>query len=426
MGTFFGERRIDMLYKLDRRKDGLDILDPMGQKDILVGIPSYKNQSTIGHVVQMVARGLKNFFSGQRSVIMNSDGCSADDTRKNFQEVEMTSSIDRISSIYTGISGKGSAFRNIFEVAKKLNVKAVLVVDSDLRSITPNWVKLLLEPVIRDEMDYVTPLYIRHKYDGTITNNIVYPLTRALYGYDIRQPIGGDFGFSGKLLDAYLGDDVWETYVAKYGIDIWMTTTAIVKGYRMGQAALGAKIHDAKDPAIFLAPMFRQVVGTCFTFAGKNVNKWKKVNTVNPVPLSGEPRKMEPDPVMANFDALIKKFTDGWNKFTPQWQKYLSEENFQLLNFVNDGVKGRAFDIQDEKWAHIIYDFMIAYNKYPGEEEILLDSLTPLYFLKVADFMNKADKLTSQKAEERIIAQADSFINEKKYLMKNWSRELVG
>ena len=42
----------------------------------------------------------------------------------------------------------------------------------------------------------MAPLYARYKYDGTITNTVTYPLTRALYGHRIRQPIGGDFGVS--------------------------------------------------------------------------------------------------------------------------------------------------------------------------------------------------------------------------------------
>jgi hypothetical protein len=90
--------------------------------------------------------------------------------------------------------------------------------DTDLRSITPEWIELLIKPVLEEDYDYVSPYYMRHKYDGTITNTIVYPLTRALYGKRIRQPIGGDFGFSGRLASFYLDKDVWESDVARFGI----------------------------------------------------------------------------------------------------------------------------------------------------------------------------------------------------------------
>ncbi len=136
--------------------------------------------------------------------------------------------------------------------------------DADLRSITPEWIELLIKPVLEEGYDYVAPYYMRHKYDGTITNTIVYPLTRALYGKRIRQPIGGDFGFSGRLASFYLDKDVWESDVARFGIDIWMTTTAVANGFKICQAFLGAKIHDAKDPGADLSAMLHQVVGSVF------------------------------------------------------------------------------------------------------------------------------------------------------------------
>ena len=116
---------------------------------------------------------------------------------------DQQSQLQKIITPYHGIPGKGSAFRTIFEIARRLNAKACAVVDSDLRSITPEWIELLLRPILDDHYDYVAPYYLRHKYDGTITNSIVYPLTRTLYGQRIRQPIWNHFKMQkeiGKLL----------------------------------------------------------------------------------------------------------------------------------------------------------------------------------------------------------------------------------
>nr|HID13204.1 glycosyltransferase [Anaerolineae bacterium] len=236
-------------------------LAEIGQADILVGIPSYNNASTIGHVVRMAAEGMVKYFPDMKPVLINSDGGSPDGTRQVVLDTPVPQGVEVIATEYRGISGKGSAFRAIFEAAKALGAKVCVVVDSDLRSIIPEWIELLAGPIVKEGYGYVTPFYIRHKYDGTITNNICYPMTRMLYGLDIRQPIGGDFGFSAELLDHYLGQDVWESDVARFGIDIWMTTTAINAGVRVCQAHLGVKVHDAKDPAQALGPMFRQVVG---------------------------------------------------------------------------------------------------------------------------------------------------------------------
>ncbi len=56
------------------------------------------------------------------------------------------------------------------------------------------------------EYTHIAPYYHRHKYDGTITNGIIYPMTRTLYGKSVRQPIGGEFGFSGRLAARVSGE----------------------------------------------------------------------------------------------------------------------------------------------------------------------------------------------------------------------------
>ena len=161
--------------------------------DIVIGIPSYNNVRTIGHVVRAAQAGLAKYFpqftGGDRQLRRRIDGrhreavlsTQLDDARLLMLSTPMLP-VHRLSFPYHGIPGKGSAFRMIFQIAQRLGAKACAVVDSDLRSITPEWIDLLLRPVLYAGYDFVAPYYHRHKYDGTITNSIVYPLTRALYG----------------------------------------------------------------------------------------------------------------------------------------------------------------------------------------------------------------------------------------------------
>ncbi|MDO8636940.1 MAG: glycosyltransferase, partial [Dehalococcoidia bacterium] len=213
-------------------------IEEIESADILIGIPCYNNELTIAHVIQMVSHGLAKHYNEQRSVIFIADGGSTDDTREAAREFEIKPWQEKIVSIYRGSAGKGTALRSIFEAAKRLSVQACAVVDSDLRSITSDWVQYLLDPVISKKYQFVAPVYLRHKYDGTITNNIVYNLTRALYGKRIRQPIGGDFALSRDVARFYSDQDVWGTDVARYGIDIWMTTNAITQGFSICQSNL--------------------------------------------------------------------------------------------------------------------------------------------------------------------------------------------
>src|SRR4029450_541089 len=100
---------------------------------------------------------------------------------------------------------------------------------------------------------------------------------------------GGDFGFSGRLAGHFLTKPVWESNVARFGIDIWMTTTALADGFGVCQAFLGAKIHDAKDPGADLAGMLVQVVSSVFDLMYTYRQKWAKGQGDGAVPLSRSP-----------------------------------------------------------------------------------------------------------------------------------------
>src|SRR5438094_1023189 len=317
-----------------------DALRMQERADIVVGIPSFRNAATIGHVTEAASEGLRRNFPEMRAVIVNADGGSEDGTPDRVRA--SADGVPTITGRYQGKSGKGSAFRAIFEAVTLLDAKACAVVDSDLRSITPEWIARLIGPIVRGEADYVTPLYARHKHDGTITNTIAYPLTRALYGARVGQAIGGEFGFSADLARVYLAEPVWESDVAKFGIDIFMTTTALARGVRVTQAFLGAKIHDPKDPGADLGPMFTQVVGTLLMLARQNVDVWRPVTGSHDVPVIGEIAPVEPEPVNASVRVLVEKFRAGAADQDQAWAEILSADTRDVARKAAKHAHARA------------------------------------------------------------------------------------
>jgi glucosylglycerate synthase len=412
-------------------KEVEDRIRAIKKADILIGIPSYNNARTIGHVVKAVQAGLAKYFQGRKSVLVNSDGGSTDGTLEvvqgaaieDFQSILVTErdqSFFKIAAPYRGIPGKGSAFRSIFEIARALDVKACAVVDSDLRSITPEWIELLLKPVVEGGFDYVAPLYQRHKYDGTITNSIVYPLTRALYGKRVRQPIGGDFGFSGKLAKFYLTKEVWETDVARFGIDIWMTTTAITNGFNMCQSYLGAKIHDPKDPGADLSAMLFQVLSTTFDLMETYHDVWSSVGGSGPVPTFGFVYDVGLEPVHVNLDRMIDQFRLGVKELTPLWQAVLSREVLKTLRKASLNKNGE-FHIPEETWVEIVYSFAVASHKHVINREHLLRSLTPLYLGRTASFVIDTWEASAPAVEEKIETLCQLFEEKKSFLLQRWA-----
>ncbi|MCC7498086.1 MAG: cell wall biosynthesis glycosyltransferase [Bryobacterales bacterium] len=410
-------------------------LDAIQRADIVIGIPSYNNVRTIGHVVRAAQAGLVKYFPEFSAVIVNSDGGSTDGTRDevlsasvDFSRLLMVSTtltgIHRLSFPYHGIPGKGSAFRMVFDMARRLGAKACAVVDSDLRSITPEWIDLLVRPVIHAGYDFVAPYYHRHKYDGTITNSIVYPLTRSLYGRRIRQPIGGDFGLSARLFERYLSRRDWESDVARYGIDIWMTTIAVAEDFRTCQSFLGAKLHDAKDPGADLSAMLQQVVGSVFALMDEYQTAWSLVEASQPVDLYGFPYDVGLDPIEVNLNRMIRAFATGCRELGEIWSLALDGSTLRRLRgLTGNGVCQEKFHLDDELWVEIIYDFGCAYQRSRMNRGHLLRSLTPLYLARVASFVVETREMFAADVENRIENLCLTFETLKPYLKERWHTE---
>jgi len=408
-----------MEYSTALRPATIKRLEDTRKADILVGIPCYNNEDTINHVVDMVSRGLDAHYRDARAVIFISDGGSTDDTRDIARTTELKPWQERIIQIYRGISGKGSAFRAIFEAAVMLKVRACMVVDSDLRSISPDWVKLLLDPVMGGDFEFVAPVYTRHKYDGTITNNIVYNLTRAVYGKRIRQPIGGDFTFSPELAAFYLDKPVWQTDIAKFGIDIWMTINAIARNVSICQSNLGVKIHDAKDPAASLGPMFVQVIGTLFNLMEHYEPYWKNISGSKAVPLFGDPGREEPEHVDVNLERLVSEYKTGFNQFKSLYKNIFSGEVYRELERYT-AMEVKSFQFQIEIWVKAIYELAATYHQWKMNRVRLINLMVPLYYGRVASFVNGTRDMNSFEAEGLVETQAEAFENNKDYLIARW------
>ncbi|MFH2074597.1 MAG: glycosyltransferase [Pseudomonadota bacterium] len=398
-------------------------IEMLGYTDIVIGIPSYYSGESITHVIKTIINGIEQYYPHLKALIVISDGGSTDDTRDLARMVDPKSyNIESIVTIYRGLPGKGTGLRAVFEVASFLKARAVAVFDSDLLSITPEWVRNVLEPVLHG-YDYVAPNYNRYKLDGTITNTLAYNLTRALYGQQIRQPIGGDFGISPALVKHYLDQDVWDSDVAKFGIDIWMTISAIVGGFRLCQAKLGVKLHDRKDPASDLGPMLRQVVGTTFQLMDRYEDYWLTIRGSVEVPTLGEFVDQKVDPFDINQSNLIQYFKVGMSNFGSVWKNIIEEQDFKIVHDLARIKNGEQFSMPIDTWVRIVYRYAGAFHATPRQRFKVLDTLTPLYYGRVGSLVNELKDKTQQEAELHFEEQALAFEEMKDYLIEIWKRK---
>ncbi len=390
----------------------MEVFNPQRIKkaDLIVGIPSYNEARTIGFVTEQAAKGLKEYFPKLKSVIVNVDNNSPDRTREAF-----LSSKSEIPLIYIttpgDTKGKGYNFYNLFSLFQELKAKTGIVVDADLRSITPDWIKKLAGPVF-SSYSYVSPFYARRKDDAYLTNQIVYPLVYGLLGIDIRQPIGGDFAFSNKLVDIWLSQE-WHQSTYQFGIDIFMSLNAIFSGLKICQVNLGKKVHKSSVPN--LGPMFIQVIETLFEIIQDNLGEIKKVKGIKKIPLlDGENISKIPNtvPDYKNFERLFEEEFD----LNQDWfEECLSKPVYNQIKEIEQ--KGET-NIDLELWTRIIYDFLYCFDKNKKSE--IIEALRCLYFGRVATYFKRIADFTPVQSEAEVLKQAKCFFQNRDYYLRKY------
>ena len=381
--------------------------------DLAVGIPSYNEAENIEFVVRQVAAGLERYFPHLNTVIINVDNCSQDGTKEAF----IAANSGPIPKVYlstpAGVKGKGNNFRNLFNYLLPHHPKAVVVVDADLRSIQPEWVRYLGRTVLKG-FDFVTPLYSRNEYDGTITNQLCYPLLYSVLGRDIRQPIGGDFAFSGRMLEHWMRQD-WDENVLQYGVDIYMTSEAVLSGFSVAQVTLGAKIHKPSAPK--LGKMFTQVVDTLFRQL--SVSSWKRhmQRPQAPPVIAYDKRLVEaPQSLSIDYKALKQKALEAFAEHQVLVCEILPEE---LASGIKAMFQRKTLRVSAAAWAEIVYLFLAAYAAQPDRDQQLriVEALKPLYFSRTVSFIWETLELDHVDSEKKLLQQAQTFWQHRSILL---------
>ena len=383
------------------------------RSDIAVIIPSYYPGKTIKHVIETVDRGLRRYFPKKNGLIIiidSSDKKTQKDIRKYCQRV----STKTIIKFHKKRVTKGEAIFAGLEIALGDRPDVVVMFDSDLKSIEPDWVKKFALPIMKKEAAFIGPNYVRDKYDSLITNHIVYPLVRSFFGADLRQPIGGDFAFSGDLAGFYMNKECFSSEVEKYGIDVWLSITAIVNNYKVGQVSLGVKDHgvtikNPKLPEKSLGIMFREVVTTLFSLLAHYQKKWKGgpssevINFYKPIIAT-------PKPVIADFANLWGAFKRLYPKHRSLCQKVLSASNFKKIDAAFS-MKKPNVSISALDWSDFIFDYFkkFAVTRGKNKKLKLVNSLVAVYFARIACFVEETKDLTNSEVEKKIQAGIEAF-----------------
>ena len=413
--------------------DFLRQLINVGEVDILVGLPTHNNAKTIGPVVNTIRTGILRDFPRERAVIINADGGSRDGTPElvtgiSIDDVRPVSNIyalrtmHSITTKYASTPQSGVALRTILAAADLLRAKACIVMSPESENIQPEWISNLLRPVYRDGFDLVSPTYRRHKFDGLLMTNLLYPMVRALYGVRIRETYMPEFGFSGRLGSQFLAHNGWNDGTSGTGVELRFTLAAITGRYRICQSFLGEK-DPVERRGADLVPALRETVGALFSSLESDFPVWSAVTGSQEVPTTQSDQEMLLDPLRINRKRLREMFSTGVAELQSVFQSILSPSTLaELLRIA--GMDDEGFHYPAELWVKTVYEFAASYQKSVIARDHIIQALAPLFRGRVLTFLIENRNGSAHDVANNIEGLCLEFERLKPYLLEMWkSRE---
>jgi glucosylglycerate synthase len=413
--------------------DFLRQLINVGEVDILVGLPTHNNAKTVGSIVQTIQSGILRGFPRERAVIINADGGSRDGTPELVTGVSIDDvrpannlqalrTLHSISTKYATSPANGMALRTILAAAELLRAKACVVLSPESANIDPEWLSKLLRPIYKDGFDLVTPTYRRHKFEGLLITNLIYPMTRALYGLRIREAYSPEFAFSGRLGCQFLEQNDWTDGSDEAGVELRFTLAAITGHCRICQCFLGQKDAVERRGAD-LVPALRQTVGALFSALQPDFSVWSVVAGSVAVPTTGADQEVLLEPLRVNRKRLLEMFSSGVAELESVFHSILSPGTLTELQRIAR-LGEDEFRYSAELWVRTVYEFAASYQRSVISRDHIIQALAPLFRGRVLTFLLENRDASASDIENNIEGLCLEFERLKPYLLELWkSRE---
>ncbi len=319
-----------------------------------------------------------------------------------------------------------AALQSVLSAGGTLGAQACCVVASDLHTVTPRWISRLVEPVLQDGIDLVMPCYARHKFEGLLNSGIISPLSQALYGKRIQNPMGPDFGCSKRVINrmsslnsaAAAEKAPAATAESQAPLLARLAPEAIGAGYQLCQAHVGARVYPPID-WMNLSGVVAQVLGPIFADMDRNAALWQRTRGSMAIPRRGEAAPISDETGVIDVQRMIESFQLGAKNLFEIWGLVLPPAS-QLEVRKLARLAPSDFRMSDDLWARIVYDFALGYRFRTINRDHLLGALTPLYLGWVASYALELESRGPIEVEQRLEKLATAYEAAKPYLLSRW------
>jgi hypothetical protein len=310
--------------------------------------------------------------------------------------------------------------RDIVAAADLLRARACAVISPATPNLTPSWVANLLRPVYREGLDFVAPLYERSRFQGLLARDLLYPMSRAIFGNKIRELYSDEWGFSGRLASQCLEQDVWHEEAIRARPEAWMAIKATGAGLKCGQYFLGPKTASAGASGPDIVEAIRQTLGNFFWCMETNQASWIDRSNSQPIVTFGPDHELSSDGIPPSQEKTFDLFRSGVNELEPILASILAKDTHAQIKAIS--LTDRAkFQFAGELWVKTLYEFAASYHHAVLNRDHLVQALVPLYRGRLYSFLQEHANSSPEEMEARSEILCQEFERQKPYLLERWT-----
>ena len=317
------------------------------------------------------------------------------------------------------VDNMANAYQSVLAAGDKLGVRAVCVLGSDLQTVTSQWISRLVQPVLQLGFDLATPCYAHGRFEGLLNNCLISPLTRALYGTRIQNPMGPDLSISRRLFQRIIGPEQAAKIAANRTHALAsIASTAVCSSFKICQAHVGVRIYPPIDWTN-LSSLLVQVLGPVFLDLERNAACWQRPRESVSPPSFGERIALSEDQGSVDVGRMLELFRLGARDLLEVWRLVLPPAALFELRKLSS-LPQEQFRVPDELWARVVYDFALGHRLRTINRDHLLRAMTPLYLGWVTSYALEMQNATVRAAEQRLERLCQAFETTKPYLVSRW------
>jgi hypothetical protein len=396
-----------------------------GPADLLIGLATAGPIPALPAVAAAVRAGLDAHFAGQSAAVVHVDQAPSEASTAAVAAALGDLRLLPVTSSGAGHGGEdgldwAGAVRSVLTVGRLLQARAIVMLNADLGSMTPEWLRGLAAPVLKEDYGLVLPLYRRYRYDGTLTQALVVPLIRSLFGRQLAHPIAEEFACSRAAAGVFLEQPIWETDLGRSGLEFWLPAATIERGLTVSQAVLGPRtVAPSAQPPAPLGRTVGRVAGALFELAERSEDFWLDIRGSEPVVSFGVPPEPLPGGPAVDPERMQIGFVQGVRDLLPVWERILAPENLGEVLELSDRPLDR-FRFSDRLWTRVVYDFLLAYRARVVYRSHAAQSLAPLYLGRAASVILDTQARPPAAMSQSAARLGGTFEEEKPYLVDRW------